>query len=83
MKRKDVHRQWLRELRLSKNLTIAELAEMVGVTAQYIGDIEHGRRNPAYKLALTLSDLLGFPLERMYVDALERQERVIARKKAQ
>lgn len=80
MKRKKVHREWLRELRVKQNLTIADLAELVGVTAQYIGDIEHGRRNPAFKLTMALSELLGFPMERMYVDALERQERVIARR---
>lgn len=73
--KQNVHRAWLRELRIKKDYTMGQLAEKVGSAAQYIGDIEHGRRNPSFKLALALSEELNFPMERLYVDALERQYR--------
>ena len=72
--RTDVHRAWLREMRLSKGYTMLELAQKMGVSTNYIGDMEHGRRNPAPTLAMKLAAEFQFPLERLYVDAIPRSE---------
>jgi transcriptional regulator with XRE-family HTH domain len=61
---------------------MADLAAKAGVTPDYIGYIERGQRNPAFKLALTLSELLGFPVQKLMENALPREERIIAKKKA-
>lgn len=70
-----VHRGWLRELRIKKGWTMQELAEKVGVNADYIGYLERGQRNPSSPLALKLSAELHFPLEKLYIGALPRQDR--------
>lgn len=71
----DIHRAWLRELRMSKGISMLQLAQKVGTSANYIGDIEHGRRNPSPALALALSEALGFKMELLYIGALPRQSR--------
>ena len=37
-------RDWLKELRIQKNMTQAEIAEIVGITPHYYGYIENGKR---------------------------------------
>ena len=78
-----VHRAWLRELRIKKGWTMVELAEKVEVTSEYIGNLERGQRNPSAPLAIKLSEILKFPVKKLYEDALPREERIIAKKKAQ
>ena len=45
----------LKMARVEKDLTQAELANLVGVTRQTIGLIEAGRYNPTLKLCLKLA----------------------------
>lgn len=35
----------LREVRLAAGLSLRRLGEVIGVTAMYLWDVEHGRRN--------------------------------------
>ena len=44
----------LKEVRLEKNLSQSQLAEMVGVSRNTISSIETGQFNPTAKLALIL-----------------------------
>ena len=71
----EVHRGWLRDLRVKKGWTMQELAEEVGVRADYIGYLERGHRNPSFSLAMKLSEVLEFPMQDLYVNALPRQDR--------
>jgi len=40
----------LRRLRQARNLTIEEAARRGGVTANYLGDVERGQRNPTIRV---------------------------------
>jgi len=40
----------LRRLRLERNYTIEEAAKRAQVTANYLGDVERGQRNPTMKV---------------------------------
>lgn len=40
----------LRRLRQERNLTIEEAAKRADVTANYLGDVERGQRNPTMKV---------------------------------
>jgi transcriptional regulator with XRE-family HTH domain len=40
----------LRRLRQDRNLTIEEAARRAGVTANYLGDLERGQRNPTIRV---------------------------------
>lgn len=52
----------LREARLSKGLTIVELAEVVGVSRQAISQFELGHTAPSAEVFRKMIEVLGFPL---------------------
>lgn len=52
--------------RVEKNLTQAELANMVGVTRQTIGLIEAGKYNPTIKLCLRIAEVTGKNLDQLF-----------------
>ena len=45
-------------IRKEKGYTQKELANIIGVSKQYIWDIENGRREISYKLAFMISEVL-------------------------
>lgn len=49
----------LRELRQSRNLTQAEIAKVLGVSASYINLIEHNQRSASLKFLISLTDQFG------------------------
>jgi transcriptional regulator with XRE-family HTH domain len=49
----------LRELRLQKNLTQAELASMIGVDSAHISYLETGNRKPSYETLIKLASVLN------------------------
>jgi putative transcriptional regulator len=73
----DVQRLWLRELRLERGYDLRGIAEKVSVTAKFMGDIEHGRRNPSVKLAFKLASILDFPFEKIFLDVKEEGKQKI------
>lgn len=54
---------WLRKRRMDKNLTQAEVAEMVGITREYYNRCENGRHDPQEYTKLRISEVLGFNYE--------------------
>ncbi|MFZ5352776.1 MAG: helix-turn-helix transcriptional regulator [Bacillota bacterium] len=56
----------LGELREAINLTQKELAELVGVTENYIYMLERGLRTPSMKIAKVISELLKKPIEYIF-----------------
>lgn len=71
----------IREARKSKRLSITEVAQKVGVTRQYISQIETGVQNPSWKILGKICDILNLSYEEMLkirtdsmVSKLEEQE---------
>lgn len=56
----------LKEARSEKNLSQAQLAEMVGVSRNTISSIETGQFNPTAKLALVLCIALDKKFEELF-----------------
>lgn len=56
----------LKEVRSEKNLSQAQLAEMVGVSRNTISSIETGQFNPTAKLALILCVALDRSFEDLF-----------------
>lgn len=49
----------LRKFRQRADMTQSELARQVGVSENYIGHLEHGRKEPSLKVASIMADVLG------------------------
>ena len=56
----------IKEVRIEKGLSQAELAEMVGVSRNTISSIETGQSSPTAKLALILSLALEKKFEELF-----------------
>ncbi len=56
----------IREHRRKKGLKQAELAELVGVRRETIGNLERGKYNPSLRLAWSLSRVLETPLDHLF-----------------
>lgn len=56
----------LREERAKRNLTQAELAELVGVSRKTINTVENGVFVPSTVLALRLASALGTTVEKLF-----------------
>jgi len=63
-----VVRQWLKELRRSKNLTQEQLAKMAGISRTMITEIENGNANPSVEVAKKIAAVLGFDWVRFFDD---------------
>ena len=57
----------LREARTGRNLTQAQLAELVGVSRKTINTVENGIFVPSTVLALRLARALGTTVETLFV----------------
>ena len=58
-------RDWLKELRKEKGLTVRKIAPMVGISFSHYNDIENGRRNPSLPVAIRMSDFLKFDIKKL------------------
>lgn len=61
-------REWLKEKRLAKGLTLHELSVQVGVSWQSISYYENGTRRPTPEVAMKIGAFLGFPWTRFFED---------------
>lgn len=66
-------REWLKELRKNLNLTGRAAATQIGISHNYLFEIENGVRNPSGKLALKIANFYGFDMSRFFVDQLDRK----------
>lgn len=53
-------RKWLRELRINAGLSQKEMAQRVGVTAQFYNYVENGKRRPSFEVAEKIAEILCF-----------------------
>lgn len=56
----------IREMRLKKNLSQAELGELIGISRQSVISIEKGTSIPSTMLALKLSKLFGKTVNELF-----------------
>lgn len=60
----------LKELRADRNMTQADLADLLDVSRQTVNAIEKGKFDPSLPLAFKLSKLFGLQIEEIF-DHLE------------
>lgn len=56
----------LKEYRASRDMKQGDLAELVGVRRETIGNLERGKYNPSLRLAWSLSQVLETPLDHLF-----------------
>lgn len=56
----------LHELRKERNMQQAELAKLVGVRRETIGNLENGRYNPSLKLAMDIARVFDTTVEDIF-----------------
>ena len=61
------------KIRKEKGYTQKELAKIIGVSKQYIWDIENGRRDLSYKLAFLISEVLGTKPDILFLDEYNKR----------
>ncbi|MNP63534.1 HTH-type transcriptional regulator ImmR [compost metagenome] len=61
----------LKEAREKLNLTQFELAELVGISQNFLGDIERGLKLPSIETLIKLSNSLKISLDSMFIDSLD------------
>ena len=59
-----VRRQWLKDLRAEKKLTVREAAKRIGLSWTHYSDIENGRKKPSFEMAYKISKFYGFKMEK-------------------
>lgn len=55
-------RIWLKEYRSNKKLTGRAAAKEIGISHNYLFEIENGLRNPSGKLAHKIAEFYGFDM---------------------
>lgn len=66
MKNANRGREWLRQIRKEKGLTMITLGELLRCTPNYLSEIEHGKKNPSLNMAFELAILLEFDVFKFY-----------------
>ena len=57
----------IKELRGARDLTQAELAELISVSSRTIISLEKGQYNPSVLLAHKLALVFGYPIEEVFI----------------
>ena len=60
-------------LRISDEITQVELAKKVGVSKQFLSDVEHNRKDVGIAFAKKISDALGYSIEPL-IELLIREQ---------
>ena len=56
----------IHELRRARKMKQTELANIVGVRRETIGNLENGKYNPSLKLAMDIAKVFGKPVEEVF-----------------
>lgn len=56
----------IKKIRKQKGMTQGDLSEMVGVTRQYISDVENLKKIPSVKIAFDISKALGSSIYELF-----------------
>ena len=63
----------IHELRKERKMQQIDLAELVGVRRETIGNLENGKYNPSLKLAMDIAKVFGKSVE--YIFRVEEEEK--------
>ncbi|WP_228001864.1 helix-turn-helix domain-containing protein [Nocardia australiensis] len=69
---RDVYGAILRDERRDQERTLAEVADAVGMSKQYLSEIERGRKEPSSEMLRSVCTELGLPLEHLLVRGARR-----------
>lgn len=64
-------RNWLRQIRLLKNMTESKVAAAAGIAQPFYHNIEVGRKNPSIRTAKAIAKVLGFDWTLFFPDTKE------------
>jgi transcriptional regulator with XRE-family HTH domain len=70
-------REYLKQLRKAKKLSVRQIAPLVGASFSHYSDIENGRRNPSIELSMKMADFLGIELSILLKDRVKFTEKNI------
>lgn len=59
-------RPWLKKYREQKKLTGREAARQIGISHNYLFEIENGLRNPSGKLAFKIATFYDFKMDKFF-----------------
>ena len=65
----------LRTYRKEKGLTIEKLAEQVGLSPNYLGDVERGKKLPSMATFIRLVNVLDISADELLKDEVNRADR--------
>ena len=68
-------RNRIKEYRARHNMKQEELARLVGVRRETIGNLERGRYNPSLVLAWNIAQVFGVSIEEIFTVEPEQQDR--------
>lgn len=69
-------------LRTRRGWGYEHVAHRVGCSPGYMNDIEHGKRNPTFRVLQAIADLHGLKLSRLLALGERKHERCFKKKKA-
>lgn len=61
-------RHWLKQIRLAKGLTQAQVATLSGISRSYYADVERGTANAGGSTAKSIADTLGFEMSLFFAE---------------
>lgn len=62
-----VERNWLKDLRKQKGITVRDIAKQLDVSFSHYSGIENGKKNPSLQLALRISQYFKFKVEEFVI----------------
>jgi transcriptional regulator with XRE-family HTH domain len=70
---------WIRAFRLRRNLTLAQLSELSGVSIGHLSRLENGTRTPTVRLLLQLARALGVSVGALVGETLDQNTVYVSR----
>ncbi|MFA6897070.1 MAG: helix-turn-helix transcriptional regulator [Patescibacteria group bacterium] len=56
----------LRRIRINKNITQVEIANILGVDRSFVSNIENGKNNPTLSTITSLAKALNIPIDELF-----------------
>ncbi|MGI5156285.1 helix-turn-helix domain-containing protein [Microbispora sp. CA-102843] len=69
---RKVYGEILRDERLDQDRTLDDVARAVGMSKQYLSEVERGRKEPSSEMLHSVCDALGLPIEHLLTRAVRR-----------
>jgi putative transcriptional regulator len=66
-------REWLKDLRKEKGLTVRAIAPLLACSWTHYSDIENGRRNPSIDLAVRMAKFFGIDVTAIILERVKNR----------